>query len=280
MKQYFFLLIVLILAGTSAAAQEEQPSYHLGDFLKAGGGASRIKIRDLGVSPIYYEGYAPLGTLSIDTETEKHSWSIFGTYGYGTLKAERLLIYQSSIHNINYGGHFHYNIKELRPDINLKVGGAFQGLTNVRFSPSFRNAGSTVESINSIAASAKVEWIIDRTKDRRRLLWLIPMPAGRRVTALSYQLNVPLLTAIWSPAFSYLDDFTEGTVDYERKNELKFGGFRLNNQFDYTYYLKNGNGLRLSYYWEVFKGPDDFGRIEFAQHQALLSFLIRLNALK
>lgn len=278
MKQYFFILSLLLLTGTMFA-QDEAPTYHLGDFLEAGGGASKLKIRDLGVSPLYYEGYAPLGHLSLLRETSKYSWSIYGTYGYSTLEATRLIIHQSSVHNINYGFNFHYNIKDFRPDLHLKVGGAYQGFTNIRYTPSFRNASSTVESINSIAASAKIEWVLDHTKERRRFLWLVPMPAGRRVSKLSYQLSVPLATSIWSPAFPYLDDFTEGTIDYNRKNELKFGGFRLNNQLDYTYYLKNGNGVQLSYFWEVFKGPDDFGRIELAQHQALFTFLIRLNAL-
>jgi len=259
-------------------AQEEKPSYELGEFLTAGGGGSFIKLRDHGVSPLYYEGYLALGHFSSTTAKKRYSYTIFGTYGYGVPKATRLSTYQMSIHNINYGGDYLHQLRELRPDIQLKVGGALQGVTNIRFNPSFRNAGSTVESINSLAASAKVEWLIDK-EGARRFLWLIPVPGGRRVHKLSYQLNVPFLTAIWSPAFPYLDDFTEGTIDYNRKNEFKFGGFRLSNRFDYHYYLKNGNALQLTYNWEVFKGPNDFGRIEYGQHQLLFGLQIRLNEL-
>lgn len=261
------------------SAQADQPRYHLGDFQAVGGGASLMKIRDLGVSPLYYEGFLALGQLESLTEHERYSWSFFGTYGYGLLKATRLSTYQASLHNINYGGDFMHQIHELRPNLQLKAGAALQGVTNIRFNPSFRNAGSTAESINSLAASAKIEWLIDHQGADRRFLGLIPLREGRRVHKFSYQLNVPFLTAIWSPAFPYLDDFTEGTTDYNRKNELKFGGLRLSNRLGYHYYLKNGNALRLSYNWEVFQGPNDFGRIAFGQHQLLFAFLIRLNEL-
>ena len=282
MKQY--LLIGLFFCGSiSLSAQAGQAQYHLGDFHAIGGGGSLMKIRDLGVSPIYYEGFLGLGQMESVTEKERFSYSFFGTYGYGILKATRLSTYQASIHNINYGADFLHQVRELRPNLTLKAGGALFGVTNVRNNPAFRNASFTAESINSLAASAKIEWVIERDGDSRRLLGLIPARAvrpGRRVQKLSYQVNVPFLTAIWSPTFPYLDDFTEGTIDYNRKNEFKFGGLRLSNRFDYHYYLRNGNALRLSYNWEVFKGPNDFGRIEYGQHQVLSAFLIRLNELQ
>lgn len=282
MKQYL-LIGLLFYASISLWAQEGPPQYHLGDYQAIGGGGSLMKIRDLGVSPIYYDGFLGLGQMEFVTKKERFSYSIYGTYGYGILKATRLSTYQMSIHNINYGGDFLHHIRELGPNLQLKAGGSLFGVFNIRNNPSFRNNSFTAESINSLAASAKIEWVIERNGEKRRLLGLVPVKAinpGRRVQKLSYQLNVPFFTAIWSPAFPYLDDFTEGTIDYNRKNEFKLGGFRLSNRFDYHYYLRNGNALRLSYNWEIFKGPNDFGRIEYGQHQVLFAFLIRLNELQ
>lgn len=278
MKQFLFFWLFFCLSCSAAYAQEERPNYSQGDFLAAGGGGSFLSLRDLGVSPIYYDGYLALGHLALVAQKKRFSYTVFGTYGYGLIKTTRLSTYQSSVHNVNYGGDFLHQVRTYPSNLQLKVGAALQGVTNVRFNPSFRNASSTVESINSLAASAKLEWFIQRDGPRR-FLWLIPVRKGLRAHKLSYQLNIPLLTGIWSPAFPYLDDFTEGTIDYQKKNELKFGGWRFSNRFDYQYFLKNGNALQLSYNWEVFKGPNDFGRIEYGQHQLFLAFLIRLNEL-
>ena len=103
---------------------------------------------------------------------------------------------------------------------------------------------------------------------------------GRRVSSLSYQLNVPVLNLVWSPTFIYLDDFTEGTIDYEVKNEFTTGGFRLNSTLAYEYFLKNGNSFRLQYFWEVYKGNNGRSTISFGQHQLQLGMHIRLSELK
>jgi len=279
MKQY--LLIILFLTATllPGMAQNGRPNYPFGDFLAVGGGSTRLSLRDQGVSPLYYDGFLALGQMEFQTRTPRYSWSLYGSYGYGTLKASRLATYQSSIHHISYGSDYLRGVKDLGARWQLAAGAHLQGMTNIRYNPSFRNAGSTAESINSLGASAKITWLIDRERSKRRFLWIFPVRHNRRVQQLSYQLNIPLLTAIWSPAFPYLDDFTEGTVDYLQKNELKWGGIRLSNRFNYLYYLKNGNALRLTYHWEVFQGPDDFGRIGLGQHQAAFAFLIRLNEL-
>jgi len=279
MKKSLILTLLFFSSSFCLFVQAQESPLELGGFLIAGGGIARFELRDAGVSPLFYDGWLPMGSLSTRTETPKTSWSINGTFGYGNLFRTELTTYSSTVYSINHGGDFLKRILDIKPNLHLKVGGAYNGITNIRNTPAFRNAGSTVESINTIFAAARFEFLMDKTKDKRRLLWLIPLKPGRRVSKLNYQLNVPIVNAVWGPTFTYLDDFTDGTVDYDQKNELTWGGFRINSQLNYQYFLRNGNGLQLSYFWDTFSGKESLGQIEFAQHQLQAAVIIRFSQL-
>ena len=279
MKKSFILLVLMILGLVPGQTQNQEPAFDQGDFLIAGGGITRYKLRDDGVSPLFYKGWIPTAGISLPSYNGKWSSTVYGSFGYGNLSRTELATYSSTVYLINHGGDLLKKVKEIKPDLNLFVGGAYNGNTNIRNTPAFRNAGSTVETFNTIMASGRLELLIDKTKDRRRLLWLLPMKPGRRVSKLSYQLNVPLINLSWGPTFTYLDDFTDGSTDYDRKNEFTFGGFRLSSQLNYQYFLKNGNGLQLSYFWDTFSGKEGQGQIELAQHQVQLGIIIRFSEL-
>lgn len=280
MKKSFILLLLMTTGLFGVQAQDQKPSFDTGNFLVVGGGITRYKLRDVGVSPLFYDGWLPVGGIAFPSKKGDWSSNFYGSFGYGTLKRTELSTYSSTIYAINHGGDLLKKVWEVKPNVDLLVGGAYHGNTNIRNTPAFRNAGSTAETFNTLMASARFELLFDKVKDRRRLLWLIPMKPGRRVSKLTYQLNVPILNLSWGPTFSYLDDFTDGTVDYGQKNEFSLGGFRINSQLNYQYFLKNGNGLQLSYFWDTFSGKEGLGQIEFAQHQVQLGILIRFSELK
>lgn len=277
MNKSFILLLWMTVSLMIGQAQEQAPAFDQGDFLIAGGGITRYELRDAGVSPLFYQGWLPSAGLSFPSYNGKWSSNVYGSFGYGNLNRTALTTYSSTIYAINHGGDLLKNIKELRPNLNLLVGGAYHGNTNVRNTPAFRNAGNTVESFNTLMASGRLELLIDKTKDKRRLLWLIPLKPGRRVSKLSYQLNIPIVNLSWAPTFTYLDDFTDGTTDYDQKNEFSLGGFRINSQLNYQYFLKNGNGFQLSYLWDTYSGKEGLGQIQLAQHQVHLGIIIRFS---
>lgn len=260
--------------------QDQQASFDSGDFIVAGGGITRYKLRDAGVSPLFYDGWLPTGGISWLTNKNDWSSSFYGSFAYGNLQRTELTTYSSTIYAINHGGDVLKKIWEAKPNLNFLVGGAYHGSTNIRNTAAFRNAGSTAETFNTLMASGRFELLIDKVKDKRRLLWLIPMKPGRRVSKFTYQLNIPIVNLNWGPTFSYLDDFTDGAVDYGQKNEFSLGGFRINSQLNYQYFLKNGNGLQLSYFWDTFSSKEGLGQIEFAQHQVQLGIMIRFSELQ
>lgn len=279
MKKSLILLLLFISELSFGQTQNQAPAFDAGNFMIAGGGITRYKLRDVGVSPLFYEGWLPVGGISFPSRKGDWSSNFYGSFGYGNLLRTELTTYSSTVYAINHGGDLLKKVWEPKQNLNLFVGGAYHGNTNIRNTPAFRNAGSTAETFNTIMVSGRLELLFDKTKDRRRLLWIIPMKPGRRVSKLSYQLNVPLVSFNWAPTFTYLDDFSDGSVDYGQKNEFSFGGFRLNSQLTYQYFLKNGNGLQLSYFWDTYSGKEGLGQIEFAQHQVQLGVMIRFSEL-
>ncbi|MEL7124205.1 MAG: hypothetical protein AAFO07_32515 [Bacteroidota bacterium] len=279
MKKSFILLLLLIPLQTFGQAQDQTVTFDQGDFLIIGGGVTRYELRDAGVSPLFYQGWLPSTGFSFPSYNGKWSSTLYGTFGYGNLTRTELATYSSTTYAIGHGGDLLRNIKALKPNLNLLVGGAYHGTTNIRNTPAFRNAGNTVETFNTLMASGRLELLMDKTKDRRKLLWLIPLKPGRRVSKLTYQLNIPIVNLSWAPSFTYLDDFSDGTTDYDQKNEFSVGGFRINSQLNYQYFFRNGNGLQLSYFWDAFSGKEGLGQIELAQHQVHLGLIIRFSEL-
>jgi len=274
-------LFFLLIGSINLSGQESGKNLHYGNFLYAGTEVSLFQVRDLGVSPLFYEGTLVGGGAKWQTETEKWSWELNGSFGTGLITRAELEVYAARNYTIHHDFGLWRKIGSIQEDgLGYKVGIAYQGLTNIRNTPAFRNAGVTAESFNTLLGSGEVEWLFRSNKEQRKLLWLIPLKPGYRVSKLSFRLNLPMLNTLWGPRFPYLDDFTEGTVDYEQKNELKLGGFRLHSELRYQYLLKNGNGFQFSYRWDVMKGPNDFGRIELAQHNFQAGILIRMNELK
>lgn len=273
---------ILIIAHlcTNTYGQVEQKPLHQGDFMIPGGGITLFEVRDRGVSPLFYDGTLYYGGINWHYENPNWSYEVSGGFATGILSRSVLESYASRVYSINHSfGVWRRIGSPQEQGLGYKAGLHYLGLTNIRNTPDFLNAGFTAESMNSLMASGEVEWLFKSDKAERKLLWLIPLKPGYRVSRLSWRLNLPLLNSVWGPRFPYLDDFTEGEVDYDKKNELKFGGLRLNSEVKFQYFLKNGNGIQLSYLWDLFQGPKDFGRIEWARHQFSAGVIIRFNEL-
>ncbi|MEO0341699.1 MAG: hypothetical protein AAF242_21150, partial [Bacteroidota bacterium] len=126
----FSMVLLFPLLG-QVADQNTGVNYFNGDFLGIGGQATRLELKDEGVSPLFYDGTLPGVGIDWLSRTNKDEFYVFGTYAFGDLSRETSLdIFFASVHNINHGGYYLRHLwKAPQKDIHLKVGGHYQGIT-------------------------------------------------------------------------------------------------------------------------------------------------------
>lgn len=280
-NRFSLFLIVMLLLGTAKGYSQESAEardIRFGPYLGLSGGVDLSRLRDWAVSPLIYKGPLFLGKADLTNEGRKWdiTWVEFG-FGTGEISATRGAIYNSDVNTFYYGGSFLRQVwKAKKPALDLRTGLVFHGISNFRQTPAFLNAASVVESLNTLMLGARLNWRIKKDFSPGHFLFF-KWRGGLRHYKLSTQFNLPLLHTAWRPDFSYLDDFSAGDTTVGRNNDLSLGGLRLQAKTDFTYYLRNGNAFRFSYWWDVQQSPGELNRLETAHHIGQLSLMVRLN---
>lgn len=274
-----WFLLGFNLATIAIWAQEAPPINPHGTFLEAAVGLGWGRFTDRGVSPLVYDGflYGGMGQLVLARPRGEVR------FGGGILTGN---ISQTNIFTtIGNTDCFTYHFQALRrlgqPNSGgqaLLLGLQFSGWTNGRNTPSFNNAATVWESLNTLALAVKGQWNIPLNQDGRKFLWLFPTRPGQRLLQVNTQLNLPLVHTSWRPEFAYIDDFTNGETNYLERNSLYWGGWRFSWQTGIHYFLFNGNTIMLSYQWDAQRQGESFNRLEIAQHYLLIGVGMRLSA--
>lgn len=280
MKRVSFGIVIfcfLLLGQLPAQEKSMQADFRYGKYFNVAALLDYQSSRDFGVSPLVYRGFHYGGMVELGFEGPRWDISLDGGLGVGESSIAKVATFVSE------STVFYYNARFLRKiwdkdegKLDFRAGLHLGGYSAQRVTPAFLNASLVWESINTLFASAKVNWRHSHAQSAGKFLF-IRQREGLRHIKLSSQLSLPILNSVWRPDYAYIDDFSDGDADVFANNKLNFGGLRLQWRSDAYYYLLNGNALRLTYLWDAQRSADAINRLELGHHQMVLGIMIRLN---
>lgn len=285
MRIPFALLLFLpfqLFAQESNEPVVTNENYERPKFYELGAGFNISRFRDFATSPLNYVGGVGefvLGTLRKDESQEVNLSFRFssGTYFSAGNSLERSGAVASVVF-INYSRL--YQIKSLSSDKwNFKVGGKIDLTGNIRQNPSLLNNSTGIEAFQTLFASAKVTRDISRTAIKQKKFLFIRYKRYPQRRELSFQLNPSVINSTYRNGYAYISQASVvGSEDPFSDYKLSvFSGFRINTALDYTRYLKNGNGIKLSYLWDAYKTGGSLPRFEMSHHLLQVALLFKVK---
>lgn len=243
-------------------------------------GSQYAGFRDFATSPLNYSGNITHVSLShIDVDRARES-SLRLSYSFGQTTSDFNNHKSSStikIIALNYLELF--EIPVIRSDrINLKMGGQFNALVNIRNNEKLFNNSKGIEGIANLFASIKGSLDLSRRRDKTISFLFTKWKLRKQKRLLSFNLNVGVVNSAFRNGFVYTghaailnkDEFFSG---YHFR---VFAGYRLNSRLDYTIHLSSKNALQLSYLWEVYN-TGHLTEFEMYRHTLKLSFLYNIK---
>jgi hypothetical protein len=275
------VLFFAIMTGISHALKaQENPSakdLRYGSYLGVSALLDFARIRDFGVSPHTYQGLLLGGMGELSFENPRWDVSFQGGVAQGNPELSKVAIFNSSALCFFYSGQVLRRVwQKAEGSWDLKAGLIAGGYSNERRTPAFLNASTVWESLNTLQAGAKLSWRIGFQQRAGKFLFL-RKNEGRRFLKFSTQLNLPILHSAWRPGYAYVDDFTDGDNTVFENNTLRFGGWRAQWRTEASYYLLNGNNVRIGYVWDAQRSPGELNRLDFTHHILQTALMIRLN---
>lgn len=262
----------------SKQIRKQRPKY-----VQVGLGLNFGSVRDYATSPITYGGMLfnySIARLNMDNRREVKLTARFNNGGYGYSRDEGIPISsRTSVYALFLNYYRLYQINNWSDDKwNFKVGGMFDVMTDVRYNPSFMNAGLGYEVFTTLFASGKVTRNIVRTQAVEKKLLFIKYKLKPRVIQLSYQLNVPAINGVARNGFAYIGNESINQLPLFNEYEYKlFKGFRISSELAYTNQMHNGNMWRVAYLWDAYTTGGEHNRFEMANHIVEFSLLFHLN---
>lgn len=276
-----FILFLLLPISLSLFAQEEQDIQDKSNtskvlktvrpaYLDIAIGIQHSTFRDFATSPLFYVGRPMYIALAhIDMDAKRESGFRF-TYSFDNFvsQVER----NHTISKVNTFGANYTELFELRSissqKFNLKLGGQLNATTHIRNNESFGNNSNGFDVIANLFGSVKGTLAMRRNQNKPK-------------KHLAFGLHIGLINTSYRNGFIYTrqapllneDNINDGYAF------IFFSGYRINSSLDYCFWLKNGNAVQLSYWWDIYKtgGTDTF---EMATHFLKLSLLFNLKQSK
>lgn len=244
-------------------------------YLHLGFGTGYSSVRDIGTSPLRYQGVLGRVNFGYVSESPSRSWGINSDAFFSAGVAENY--YQLNYISGTFNTHYLYTIPIDSLDmLQFQAGGSYSSAFAVTINSSYGNATLNIDFFNAFYISGRV--IYPFTRPARTLkIWFIHIRKPQRDYALSYQLDIPLLLINNRPEFSYV--LNGLSTDFDIFSGHRFvGGFHLRSNLGLTRYLKNGNAVQWSYIWDMFTtGSRDIYLLETASHTLQFTFYFKLN---
>lgn len=260
-------LCALTFLASSAAIGQEKSTQSKPAYLELGFGLNPSSFRDLATSPLSYSGIPVSFSLSHIEWNKDRTSSIRLGYSFGN--------YQSDYNDQNSASEvdlFVVDYQELfrvsglsNDPFNFRLGGAFNGIAHLRNNPNLRNNGLGFEIMTSLSGVARGSFTFGSN--------------GSRTSVLSFGLQVGLVNGSYRNGYAYMsssiplnndDLFADYTWSLLR-------GMRWQSNTEYTFFLKNGNAIQLSYHWDAYKTGSTDSDFEMAHHLIEFSLLFKLN---
>ena len=239
------------------------------------------KFRDFGTAPLFFSGMPKTFSLVRIVNKKSKEVETGGAYSFGnysntfnsheSVSATKIVdIYHSRLYLLN---------SESNKRWKLKVGGMAQNTANLRFNPSFLNAGTGIDVIPTIFGSIKFTRDISRYQALNKRFLFFKYTREPKSRTISARLNVGLLNGSFRNGFTYI-----GQEAVLNKNKILDGyqfsmtGQRYSTVLEYTIYRPNKNAIRWSYQWDAYKANGSFASLEMAQHSLKFAFLFNSNS--
>jgi hypothetical protein len=154
------------------------------------------------------------GMGELGFEGKRWDIAIDGGVGVGDSKVKKVATFAASSTVFYYNGRFLYKFWDRNEgNLDFRAGLQLGGYSAQRVTPAFLNASLVWESINTLFATAKVNWRISHTQTAGKFLF-IHRNAGIRHVKFSSQLSLPLLHSVWRPGYAYIEDFSDAVSAY------------------------------------------------------------------
>lgn len=240
-------------------------------YINIGLGLNGSKFRDFATSPLFYKGTAKTISISRLRADDKRESEFGSSYSFGEYRSS--VNNNKTVSNVNTFSLYYsqlYGISSLSSNgWNVKVGALFNTTSNLRQNENLYNNGVGIEMFSTLFGSVKITRDISKYTN----FGLFKLKPLKRT--LSFRANIGLMNNTLRNGYAYTGQ--EGIINDE--NFLKsykfnaFSGARFSTALAYTTYLKNNNGIRLSYEWDAYKTGGSLDKFEMSNHTFKIALL-------
>ncbi|MDD3860819.1 MAG: hypothetical protein PHW83_11520 [Bacteroidales bacterium] len=279
-KIIFALLLSFSLNAYSQADQKTLPDIKANYFGISGGLATGV-MRDFVTSPLFYTAFMPAVNFDYKLYCPKSIFSI----NFATLNGFYIALTHDNAYSAT-GNKFdfdisYYRLLEASSDDALKnyLGISTGNFTELYINNAFMNAGFTFNNFTDISLCLKSDWTIIKPEKQKKFLWLIKYKSKEKQFLLSGKLGVPVVSLMYRPAFTNPGNATLNNEvlfpNYSMKTKV-FSG--LSTDISISRILKNGNMLRIGYYWDyITSGKNALNRIDMSHHIFTVGLIYKIN---
>ncbi|MDE5420140.1 hypothetical protein L3049_19285 [Labilibaculum sp. DW002] len=275
-KQLIILLLAICPLGAFSQMQESSLSKKeirksRPTYINLSAGLNISKLRDFATSPLFYNGTAKTFSVSRLKADDNREIEIGLSYGFGNYSSSfNGTTSTSQIKTFAFNYSQLYAIRSLSTEKwNVRVGALFNTTGNFRVNPILQNNSTGLELFSTLFGSVKATRDISSLN---RFLFFKLKPADR---TLSFRFNLGLMNNTYRNGYAYSGQ--EGVLNddgFLKSYEFKaFSGARFSSALDYTVYLKNKNGIRLSYEWDAYKTGGNLDQFEMSNHTLKIALL-------
>jgi hypothetical protein len=266
------LILFLLLGSILLSATETDTFYTNGQFLCSGIGSGFGSFKDVGTSPLTYQGISAIVPSGFLLEKAKYNFELNTTLSYlgGSAANNYTLQYFSGKLNVSYLRSIPlFTTAKLKFQAGARLSTGLSGIYN----PSYQNASFNMDYYASLYAGAKLVYLFERSqKDIKFSFLKFHLP--HRQYAVHFRLDLPVLLFNGRPTFPFV---YENVMDIFNRHYF-LGGFHIKSNFGIKRYLKNGNAIEISYIWDMLTtGSKDLYLLETASHNLLMSFYFKLD---
>jgi hypothetical protein len=255
----------LVYAQVDSTVLTKNKAAHPG-YLDIAVGAQYATFRDFATSPLFYNSIPVYVALSHITTNAQRESSVRISYAFGN--------FESPVGNSNSIVHtFGINYMELFalkkiniPRFNLKVGGQLHATANIRDNTAFGNNSNGFEIISTLFGSAKGSF--DTSAKNKKLKMNVGL--GIHIGLLNTAYRNRYIYTQQSPIINQDNDSNGYEFQF-------FSGYRINTSLDYNFWFNNGNGIQLSYWWDMYSTGAKYDKFQMATHTLKLSLLFNLK---
>ncbi|MBN2667753.1 MAG: hypothetical protein JXR60_00875 [Bacteroidales bacterium] len=232
------------------------------------------------ISPLLYKGSMAGIKLGYESTNNKRKYGFTLDGNLGLLKANTDY-YEFSATQVNSELNVFYKLRMNKNSSKFSLYAGFETRFRMFFhyNPNLMNAALNLTSVysNGLVASIHKDWF---KKGKNNKIWFIKINTRDRYLKTSFELGLPILFANLRQPVSTISDFSDGQNlwSVESYSHVQFNkAFAMNTKTSIDYILHNGNALRFSYLWNIYKFEDAGYKYQSAYHMIVFSLLVKLN---